>query len=204
MPKPLFYSISEEKRQRFIEGVYRQFTTRKYADITISSIAREVGISRGTVYNYFDTVGDILEYLITDIQDMRSSYLTKFYQTSNYDIFQTFIKLFEYEFDQFVETKKYSIIQHYLTYLHQEHKSFQDGIVQRIFQPLLKSSGQPLYDPTRYRVTKDQFFQSIEMILSLVVKLFDEVELQQFSKQEAIERFHYIMDVFQHGMMQQT
>jgi len=51
----------EEKRESIIRAAIRLFARKGFSRTTISDIAAEAGIAKGTVYDYFDTKNDIIQ-----------------------------------------------------------------------------------------------------------------------------------------------
>ena len=48
-----FLRLPEEKRGRFLEAAWEEFTRVKFADASINQIVRRAGIPRGSFYQYF-------------------------------------------------------------------------------------------------------------------------------------------------------
>ena len=68
--------IRQEKRGIILETALELFARRGYHETTISLIAREAGISKGLVYNYFESKETLLAEIITEgmnelLQDIR-------------------------------------------------------------------------------------------------------------------------------------
>ncbi len=54
-----FEQIREESRQKILEAALHLFAQQGYAATSISSIATKAGISKGLIYNYFDSKEEI-------------------------------------------------------------------------------------------------------------------------------------------------
>ncbi len=63
MPKETFKNISEEKRQRFIREATSLFAEKGYYGTDMGELARRAGVSKGSIYNYFDSKEDLFLYL---------------------------------------------------------------------------------------------------------------------------------------------
>ena len=63
-----FLRLPEEKRGRFLEAAWGEFTRVKFADASINQIVRHAGIPRGSFYQYFTDKEDLFYYLLGDIQ----------------------------------------------------------------------------------------------------------------------------------------
>lgn len=64
---------SEARQLEFQETLLRMLEKQKMKDITIVSLCQEMGISRKTFYQYFDTIEDVL-YMIVD-KELRNGFL---------------------------------------------------------------------------------------------------------------------------------
>ena len=64
---------SEMRQNEFQETLLRMLKKQKMKDITIVSLCQEMGISRKTFYQYFDTIEDVL-YVIVD-RELRNGFL---------------------------------------------------------------------------------------------------------------------------------
>lgn len=64
MPKPTFFRLAEEKRQRLIQAAYDEFSRAPFPDASISNIIKDAGIPRGSFYQYFEDKSDIFFYLL--------------------------------------------------------------------------------------------------------------------------------------------
>lgn len=200
MPNSLFNSITDEKRMNFLLAATKELTTKSYKDVSISSIAKAAGISRGTFYNYFDSIGDLLEYFIDQIKEQRYKYMPDIFENEHFDMLLTFKQLFKYDYDEFVLNKRYTIIRNYLMYLNEENKSIKNKFIKKIIEPVAIQKNVPIFDQDKYRVTEEEFYYSIEMLSVLVSNLLTQSELQDMSKDEVFSRFNYIMDIFEKGM----
>ncbi|MFW5768347.1 MAG: TetR/AcrR family transcriptional regulator [Bacteroidota bacterium] len=68
-------SNMEEKRQRIMEEALDLFSREGYQSVSISRIAKQAGISKGNMYNYFDSKQDLLVQLVLDgINDLMQEF----------------------------------------------------------------------------------------------------------------------------------
>ncbi|MBN2223925.1 MAG: TetR/AcrR family transcriptional regulator [Deltaproteobacteria bacterium] len=59
MPKPTFLIISEEKRNRIYDAAALEFAREGYEKANIKNIADRAGVSKGSLYDYFDSKEDL-------------------------------------------------------------------------------------------------------------------------------------------------
>lgn len=66
MPRPTFFRLPEEKRGRFVQAAIAEFSARSYAEASLSEMARQAHIPKGSVYQYFDDKLDLYRWLLTE------------------------------------------------------------------------------------------------------------------------------------------
>ena len=66
MPKPTFFNLPEEKRQRIAELAADEFARQPYAKVSISRLVAEAGIAKGSFYQYFEDKLDLYRWILLD------------------------------------------------------------------------------------------------------------------------------------------
>lgn len=61
-----FLRLPEEKKKRFLDAAWAEFTRVSFADASINQIVRHAGIARGSFYQYFKDKDDLMTYLINE------------------------------------------------------------------------------------------------------------------------------------------
>lgn len=61
LTKEQFESIREESRARILAAAFKLFSSKGFVSTSISDIAREAGVSKGLMYNYFKSKEELLE-----------------------------------------------------------------------------------------------------------------------------------------------
>ncbi len=95
MIKKTFYNLPEEKRQRIIEAIMKEFASSSTEKVSINRIIKEANISRGSFYQYFDDKVDLVEVLTKTFVDISLEKAYNAIKSSNGDIFYTYEKLFD-------------------------------------------------------------------------------------------------------------
>lgn len=93
--KKTFYNLPEEKRQRIIDAIMKEFAGSTTEKVSINRIVKSANISRGSFYQYFDDKVDLVEVLTTAFIDITIEKIFKALKNSNGDIFYTYEKLFD-------------------------------------------------------------------------------------------------------------
>lgn len=63
------YLAGPERRRRILQSAKRVFARRGYHDTNISHICEELGIARGTLYQYFTSKKDVFAAIVNDTLD---------------------------------------------------------------------------------------------------------------------------------------
>ena len=95
MIKKTFYNLPEEKRQRIIDAIMKEFSSSTAEKVSINRIIKTANISRGSFYQYFDDKVDLVEVLTKKFIDLSLEGANIALKYSNNDIFYTYEKLFE-------------------------------------------------------------------------------------------------------------
>ena len=61
-----FLRLPEEKKKRFLDAAWGEFTRVGFADASINQIVRHAEIARGSFYQYFKDKDDLMAYLISE------------------------------------------------------------------------------------------------------------------------------------------
>lgn len=65
-----FEAIRQEKRTLILDTALRLFAREGYHATTVGKLAREAGISKGLLYNYFDSKEEVLVALVENLTDI--------------------------------------------------------------------------------------------------------------------------------------
>ena len=65
MPKPTFFNLPEEKRQRIIDASIAEFAGVPYARATLDKIVKVAGISKGSMYQFFANKAYLYFWILT-------------------------------------------------------------------------------------------------------------------------------------------
>lgn len=65
MPKATFFNLAGEKRGPLVEALLGEFSTHGYRRASLDRIARAGGVSKGSLYQYFENKADMYRWLLT-------------------------------------------------------------------------------------------------------------------------------------------
>ncbi|MEA3422353.1 MAG: TetR/AcrR family transcriptional regulator [Bacillota bacterium] len=92
MPKDTFYNLSEEKRNKIIDSIISEFENNSYENASINRIIKSAGISKGSLYQYFNDKKDLYRYVINLILEEKMKYITPVMENPDKHDFFTLIR----------------------------------------------------------------------------------------------------------------
>ena len=66
VPKPTFFNLPDDKRERITELALQEFSERPFHRASLSRMVARAGIAKGSVYQYFDDKLDLYRWLLTE------------------------------------------------------------------------------------------------------------------------------------------
>lgn len=95
MIKRTFYNLPAEKREKIIDVTRREFSKGNRKKITINSVIKNAGISRGSFYQYFDDKLDLVELITEDMFSRLTDYIRDELMLNGGDIFEVPLRMFD-------------------------------------------------------------------------------------------------------------
>ncbi|MBQ9330343.1 MAG: TetR/AcrR family transcriptional regulator [Oscillibacter sp.] len=90
-----FLRLPEEKRNRFLDAAWEEFTVVPYAKASINQIVRRAGIPRGSFYQYFEDKSDLFNYLMENVRDQVVDLFHDILCEAEGDLFRTALLAFD-------------------------------------------------------------------------------------------------------------
>lgn len=90
-----FLRLPEEKRNRFLDAAWEEFTAVPYSNASINKIIQRAGIPRGSFYQYFTDKTDLFAYLLSDVRDHFVQAFARLLTQAEGDIFR--VQLLAYD-----------------------------------------------------------------------------------------------------------
>ena len=101
LPKDTFFNLPEEKRERIIDTALKEFAQYDYKTASLSRIVEDAGISKGSMYQYFQNKKELYLYLIKKVSDEKLSFINESINPDEKDFFEMYkqINLIAAKFD---------------------------------------------------------------------------------------------------------
>lgn len=201
MIKQTFYNLSEEKRERIINAIKKEFASLPSEKVSINSIVKEAQISRGSFYQYFDDKVDLVEIVIKEVMDGVSSIFLQSLEENERDIFAALSELFDRLVISVTESDKKDLIINVITSVKTNDSLFSEYMKTRMKGP----KHEPFVNIVDNCMFKNQDEAYMEVVMEmlmqiLVTSFFDVFALH---KDVAKVRLKYLrkIDIVKYGVM---
>lgn len=84
-----FLRLPEEKRNRFLDAAWEEFTRVPFADVSINKIVLKARVPRGSFYQYFESKDDLFTYLQQTVLEYLIAEYCKYMRECKGDMFLT-------------------------------------------------------------------------------------------------------------------
>jgi len=202
MPKEMFYKISKEKQEVFINAAIDEFTSKSFENTSVNSIIKKANISRGSFYNYFADIEELFIYIFEKVKKERFRFVSEIINDCSGDYFIFIKKLFAYDFDSFRRTGRYSLFRNYIHYIVVSKKgSIRDIIInpQNLEFMDANKNFSEIFDFKKYDMTFEESMDLIEMVMIIAVNTFLKSESDNLTKEEVLKIFDQRIKIIEYG-----
>jgi len=202
MPKNMFFNIKEDKRNKFLEVAFNEFTSKSFEEVSVNTIVKKANISRGSFYTYFEDLEELFNYVFEDVRNQRFEYAKKLLKECKGDYF-TFVKtLFAYDYDNYSESGKYSLFRNYVHYVQKYKKA---PLKANVFlnSYAVFSEGETtsnVFNMDKLNISEDDLMDLIEVVFILMMDTYIKSENEDLTKKEAIELFDKRISFIENGV----
>ena len=95
MSTETFLRLPEEKRNRFLDAAWEEFTRVRYTDVSINKIILKARIPRGSFYQYFRDKEDLFSYLLGSTRDQVAALFGALLQEAEGDLFRIHLMAYD-------------------------------------------------------------------------------------------------------------
>lgn len=75
MAKKTFLNLPEDRQKTFLDRAFREFTLNSYDDASISTILKDLGMAKGSFYQYFENKRALFDYLTKQVFETKYQYV---------------------------------------------------------------------------------------------------------------------------------
>lgn len=96
MPKKTFLNLNEAKKKQITDAFLREFATKPFDEASLTVVVKQLGIAKGSIYQYFETKLDLFLYLIGECGATKIKYVGSISRTDYPDFWHYFRALYEH------------------------------------------------------------------------------------------------------------
>ena len=202
MTKQMFFNISTEKQNMFLQAAMSEFTTKPFEQVSVNTIVKKANISRGSFYTYFEDLESLFNYIIQDVRNHRFIYAKKLIEECNGEYFAFIRNLFEYDFDNYSESGKYSLFKNYVHYIQSSKKgSLKTTLfIESLAQFAKGKSLADVFNLEDLNINEEEFLDLVEMVFILMINTYLKTENEKLSKEESIRLFNKRIGFIEYGV----
>ncbi len=203
MPKETFFNIPAEKRDAICEAAVAEFAAHPFNQASINRIVANVGIAKGSFYQYFENKKDLFLYLLQLIGEAKLNYLAPVMQNpEQYDFFILLREMYLSGIQFAVEHPQYAAISKKLLAskgmpIYEEVMGDNVATAQTLFETLLTNA-----------ITKGEVRDGIDVALfAYLIVATNTAVLEYYTEQIAPDYGHKLMatidqfiDFLRHGL----
>lgn len=90
-----FLRLPEEKRRRFLDAAWEEFSNARFTDVSVNQIVRRAGIPRGSFYQYFTDKDNLFAYLLEEVRNHIKEEYRRVLKDNGGDMFQAQLDCFD-------------------------------------------------------------------------------------------------------------
>lgn len=75
MPKETYFNLDDEKQKLIYDIALKEFAINDYNSASINTIVKKAGISKGSMYQYFDNKNSLYMYLLNTASEKKFNYI---------------------------------------------------------------------------------------------------------------------------------
>ena len=198
MPKDTFIKLPEDKKEKILKAAKKEFSRTSIDKASIQNIIQDAGIPRGSFYQYFEDKEDILYYLMKEHANKMNEKMEDTLRNSNGDIFQMFIKMYEYFTTEHIDKEDKEFIKNIFQNLRTDDYLFFDKIHK--IKPKNIVEFYDLVDKNKYKIETKEDFKIITKMLCTITEKAVAVSFRYSSKEEAKNNYLKQLEILKYGI----
>jgi len=196
MPTEVFLRLPAEKQAKIREAIRQEFARVPMEEVSINRIVQQAGISRGSIYQYYEDKRDMLDDVFTELRQFLMDLGEQLLIRHQGDLMEAFVDVFDQATSSMVEAPWYpmciKLFSHMRIQPRREEESFRDHCLKDIQSRILPQVDWSLYG-TPELLAKQCF---VEMLIAQWVVAFaaclEEPSERAVQRQKLVIKFEMI------------
>lgn len=193
MPKETFFNLNIEKRNKIEKAIEHEFGRTTFEKASISNIIEEAKIPRGSFYQYFEDKEDAISYVVKKYMDIEKQYMKKILKENKGDLFESFLKIFDYMTDKAKREEKIDLYKNIMKEIKKSNITiFEETMPKKEIDEIIN-----LIDCKSLNVKSNKELKYVLQILSTITKSAEirtngGKENKEEAKKELMEQFEIL------------
>ena len=198
MPKITFYNLPDDKKEKLINAVKKEFSRVPLYDASISNIVKSARIPRGSFYQYFEDKEDAFFFLLNGIVMNNNNNFAALLRKHNGDLFDTMIDFFQYIIQE--EENVQFLKNAFLNMTYKIENSFANIFRNRENNDNFREISS-LINTSNLNISNEQdLFHIMQIITTVTIRNVVEKFAKELSKQEALGNYIIEMNLLKSGL----
>ncbi|WP_078544513.1 TetR/AcrR family transcriptional regulator [Litchfieldia alkalitelluris] len=199
MPKITFHNLPDDKKQKLIQAVKKEFSRVPVYEASISNIIKTANIPRGSFYQYFEDKEDAYYYLLNEMVLELNNVFIALLTKHEGNLFEAMVDLFKLIID---EDENFYLLKNSFSNMSYKVEDKFSGIFSDYHNSNEKIEKISLYiNKKTLNINDDrEIFFMMQIISAVTLRNFVEKFAKDLTKEEAIKNYIIEMNMLKNGL----
>jgi len=201
MPKTTFFNLTKAKQEALLRAAKKEFSRVSLADASIANIIKDVGIPRGSFYQYFDNKEDLFFYILNDHSKKRKLEFATILIQHDGDLFDS---LYEFVSRTLEDDEDIHFIKNaFLNMTHKIEHSFSKIVNDQQANEDFKKISQ-LIDTRQLNISSDKdLYHLIKIVMSVTFRNIVEKFSEELSHDTVMKNYEIELNMLKKGLIRE-
>ena len=198
MPKITFYNLPEDKKEKLIYAIKKEFSRVPLYDASISNIVKSAEIPRGSFYQYFQDKEDAFFFLLDAIVINNNNNFAALLRKHKGNLFDTMIDFFRFIIEE--EENVHFIKNAFLNMMYKTENSFSNIFRNRESNDKFREIASLINTNSLNISNEEELIHIIQIISTVTFRNVVEKFAKDLSKQEAMGNYMIEINLLKNGL----
>ncbi|WP_440896757.1 TetR/AcrR family transcriptional regulator [Amphibacillus sp. Q70] len=202
MPKQTFFNLPEQKREKLIDALKREFSRVSVHEASIANIVKSAQIPRGSFYQYFDDKEEAFLFLMTLYGKENKKRFAEYLEQTNGNLFASFSLMFELMIDELVNGNQYHFFRNaFLNMNHKIEQAFTSNVKTDDFKTELDYYAKWVINDQLAVQSKQELEHAFKILLAVTFRNIIDAFVKQLTVEEATQNYQIEIDMLKNGLL---
>ncbi|MDD6401868.1 MAG: TetR/AcrR family transcriptional regulator [Lachnospiraceae bacterium] len=201
MPTERFFNLPDEKRKRIIHAAHEEMGRVLYDQISINKIIQRADIPRGSFYQYFANLDDLLSYMMEDFQEQLYEIIAETLKSVDGDAFKTVFLVISKFAEMGEQGQNCTLIRNVFQCL-RENVHFMKKIQHRGIE--YEEQLYNMVDKSNLNINSIEEYRDVEYLLAMLLwNSVMEIFINMNKKEEIIKKTKRRLEIIKYGVIKE-